>query len=54
MDGAYYDGQVRSSVTDLVNDEGAVARLWKATATSLPAPALGPVADGPQQTCRAK
>jgi NAD(P)-dependent dehydrogenase (short-subunit alcohol dehydrogenase family) len=31
-DGAYYDGQARSSVTGLVSDERAVARLWKATA----------------------
>ena len=31
-DGAYYDGQVRGAVTGLVNDERAVARLWKATA----------------------
>lgn len=31
-DGAYYDGQIRSSVTGLVGDERAVGRLWKATA----------------------
>lgn len=33
--GAYYDGQVRGPVASLVDDERAVARLWKATAKAV-------------------
>jgi len=35
VDGAYYDGQVRGPVASLVDDERAVARLWKATAKAV-------------------
>jgi NAD(P)-dependent dehydrogenase (short-subunit alcohol dehydrogenase family) len=33
--GAYYDGQVQAPVASLVNDERALARLWKATAKAV-------------------
>jgi hypothetical protein len=42
--GAYYEGQVQGPVASIVDDERAVARLWKATAKTvgfdrLPTPA---------------
>ena len=35
QDGAYYDGATQAPVAALVNDERAVARLWKATAKAV-------------------
>jgi len=34
-DGAYYEGDVEGPVASIVNDERAVARLWKATAKAV-------------------